>query len=455
MNTSMIQDLTRVDSSRSTSSTRSFNSRSDTAEFKKVFESELTYVAHKRPDLNLSDDLTPEVQSNLPISMTDSGAKPDDSSVALTDSGKGRTEKDSSPDENGGTKEVGGKVESEEPGAGPGKKDSIRENGNAKEVEGKESGKNITPSSKENNGEAKNAARPSFPAGEKLTYGNVRKTENAVIGAGSAVSSSIQAVNVHHGTPHASSVSRPENGSPTEGSRRSGSMASNVIKNETSTKANMENEVRKMDFLSGMKPVSGSGSSSSNASFSSGQFDDGGHYSGKEGQGMPEVQLTAKPQFLVSTSTSQMVDSIRKMQSMIQDQVMVLKNINHQSMQVMIRPDNNMSLFLTLHQGDSEVFVAARMDGQTSGLLKPHWAELQKELEQHGIQLGDPEAQYEDQSRGQQWTQSNGDNDDFYGSQDFFLSPNQPAEDSQGNRESIHALDPDFENTQGTLVSWA
>jgi len=82
-------------------------------------------------------------------------------------------------------------------------------------------------------------------------------------------------------------------------------------------------------------------------------------------------------------------------------------------------------------------------------------SELQKELEQHGIQLGDPEAQYEDQSRGQQWTQSNGDNDDFYGSQDFFLSPNQPAEDSQGNRESIHSLDPDFENTQGTLVSWA
>jgi hypothetical protein len=452
----MIQDLTRVDSSRSTSTTRSFNSRSDTAEFKEVFESELTYAAQKRPDLNLSDDLTPEVQANLTISMTDSGgAKPEDSSVALTDSGKGRTEKDSLPDGKGGKNEVGGQVESEESVAGPGKKGSIHENGNAKEVEGKETGKNITPFSKENNGEAKNAARPSFPSGEKLTYGNVRKTENALIGAGSAVSSSIQAVNVHHGTPHASNTSRPENGTSTEGSDRLGRMASNVIKNETSTKATVENEVSKMDFLSGMKPVSGSGSSSSNASFSSGQFDDGGHHSGKEGQGMPEVQLTAKPQFLVSTSTSQMVDSIRKMQSMIQDQVMVLKNINHQSMQVMIRPDNNMSLFLTLHQGDSEVFVAARMDGQTSGLLKPHWAELQKELEQHGIQLGDPEAQYEDQSPGQQWTQSNGDNDDFHGSQDYFSSPNQPAEDPQGNRESIHVLDPDFEDTQGTLVSWA
>ena len=455
MNTSMIQDLPKVDSSRLSSSTRSMTGRSEPEDFKKFFESELSYGTKPRPGLKSSEDLTTEAQSSLSLPIVDPGAKSETHSVASKDSGNQHEGGDALTAGKRTTNAIQSDVASETEDAAPGKKDAVTEKGTTLKGEGKEGGKNVSPDQGETDGEAKTAARPSLAAGEKLGYGNVRKAENAVIGAGSAASSSIQAVNVHHGTSHASSVSRPDNGSPNEGSDRSGTMASNVMKNETSTNATTENDARKIDFLAGMKPVSGSGSSSSNTSFSGSQFEDGGSFSGKDTGGLTEVQIANKPQFVVPASTSQMVDSIRKMQSMIQDQVMVLKNINHQSMQVMIRPDANLSLFLTLHQGESEVLVAARMDGQTAGILKPHWAELQKELEQHGVKLGDPEAQYQEQSTGQQWNQSRGESDDDYGSQAFFLSPNEPSKGSLGNKESIHVLDPDFENSQGTLVSWA
>lgn len=455
MNTSTIQDFQNVETSQSSTPSHTPSRSSDPEDFRRMFKAELSYDTEQRPGLKPSDDLPSEAQASLSLSVSDSNSKPAPDTVHPKGSDHGGGSDGKQTVANTKSSDVNAETDAEGPAGSQTKKGVPIENGRTIAVEGKESGKNVSLAKDELNGEAKTAARPSLLPGEKLTYGDVRKVENAKIGAGYAASSSIQTMNYHHGTPHASSVSRPENGSLSEGSDRSGTMASNVMKNDTSTRATGENEGGKGILSAAMKPIAGMGSASSNTSFSGGQFEESGQFAGKESHALNEVQHINKPQFVVPTSTSTMVDSIRKMQSMIQDQVMVLKSVNHQTMQVMIRPDANMSLFLTLNQGDAEVMVAARMDHQTSNLLKPHWAELQKELEQHGIQLGDPDAQFEQQSQRQQRDQSEEEKEAFYDSQSMFHSRRQTSSDVPGNKESIHVLDPDFENTQGTLVSWA
>jgi hypothetical protein len=54
---------------------------------------------------------------------------------------------------------------------------------------------------------------------------------------------------------------------------------------------------------------------------------------------------------------------------------------------VAVKPDTGLSMTLTLQQVDQQILVLARMDEPTANLLKPQWAELQKELESQGIRL--------------------------------------------------------------------
>ena len=148
-----------------------------------------------------------------------------------------------------------------------------------------------------------------------------------------------------------------------------------------------------------------------------------------------------------------MVDSIQRIQSMIEEQVVVMKSAPDSSMQVMIRPDANMALTLTLQQSESNILVAAKMDQSTANLLKPHWEEIQRELSQQGIQLGDPEMDSHQESPANH-SGKRGQRDDS--NQDIFPRQSQKsALKDKTQKESFQKQESNIDLMEGTLVSWA
>ena len=138
---------------------------------------------------------------------------------------------------------------------------------------------------------------------------------------------------------------------------------------------------------------------------------------------------------------------------MVEDQVVVLKSAPGQSMQVMIRPDANMALTLTLQQSESNILVAAKMDQSTANLLKPHWEEIQRELSQQGIRLGDPELGSHQESSAHQGDKR-GQADDS--NQHIFASQRQKSAFKDKTPEGIlHKPETIIDDIDGSLVSWA
>ena len=84
---------------------------------------------------------------------------------------------------------------------------------------------------------------------------------------------------------------------------------------------------------------------------------------------------------------SQNTSTIQKLENIIQDQVKILNGSSSKTLSVAVKPDTGLSMTLTLQQVDQQILVLARMDEPTANLLKPQWAELQKELESQGIRL--------------------------------------------------------------------
>jgi len=84
---------------------------------------------------------------------------------------------------------------------------------------------------------------------------------------------------------------------------------------------------------------------------------------------------------------SQNTSTIQRLENIIQDQVKILNGSSSKTLSVAVKPDTGLSMTLTLQQVDQQILVLARMDEPTANLLKPQWAELQKELESQGIRL--------------------------------------------------------------------
>jgi len=94
--------------------------------------------------------------------------------------------------------------------------------------------------------------------------------------------------------------------------------------------------------------------------------------------------------------------TIQRLENIIQDQVKVLNTSSSKTLSVAVKPDTGLAMTLTLQQVDQQILVSARMDEHTANLLKPQWAELQKELESQGIRLNHQDSDQPFQSKHQQ-----------------------------------------------------
>jgi hypothetical protein len=94
--------------------------------------------------------------------------------------------------------------------------------------------------------------------------------------------------------------------------------------------------------------------------------------------------------------------TIQRLENIIQDQVKVLNSASSKTLSVAVKPDSGLAMTLTLQQVDQQILVSARMDEHTANLLKPQWAELQKELESQGIRLNHQDSDQPFQSKHQQ-----------------------------------------------------
>ena len=94
--------------------------------------------------------------------------------------------------------------------------------------------------------------------------------------------------------------------------------------------------------------------------------------------------------------------TIQRLENIIQDQVKVLNSSSSKTLSVAVKPDTGLAMTLTLQQVDQQILVSARMDEHTANLLKPQWAELQKELESQGIRLNHQDSDQPFQSKHQQ-----------------------------------------------------
>jgi hypothetical protein len=93
--------------------------------------------------------------------------------------------------------------------------------------------------------------------------------------------------------------------------------------------------------------------------------------------------------------------TIQRLENIIQDQVKVLNSASSKTLSVAVKPDTGLAMTLTLQQVDQQILVSARMDEHTANLLKPQWAELQKELESQGIRLNHQDSDQPFQSKHQ------------------------------------------------------
>lgn len=325
---------------------------------------------------------------------------------------------------------------------------------NAPESEEKtQSGKIITNDEKATQGGAKITPRPALDGKNPLAHGSVKVSENMLMTANSAASSTSQAITTHHGTAHASSNSRSKESLNTQKLSQQRNMSTNNTKQPVNAKG--EANLNGPDKL--IRPVmAGNGSEESmsfGSSFSEGKQEENSVFLDKDSGNNTQVQFFTKTSIAGPSKSSTMVDSIQRIQSMIEEQVVVMKSAPDSSMQVMIRPDANMALTLTLQQGESNILVAAKMDQSTANLLKPHWEEIQRELSQQGIQLGDPEMDSHQESPANHGGKR-GQTDDS--NQDIFPRQSQKsALKDKTPKESLHKQESNIDLMESTLVSWA
>ncbi|MDG1891509.1 MAG: hypothetical protein P8L18_09370 [Verrucomicrobiota bacterium] len=297
---------------------------------------------------------------------------------------------------------------------------------------------------------AKIAPRPVASSTAPLTSGAVKSVENALASASSAASAAAQAVPVYHGTPHASGANRSGNVSLQQATQDQAAMTAQVGKNQSQAKGESLPEGQRAASVATVTRVAGVETSSSGSSSTGGGFDPAHQFGRQDFGGEWQVHSSAKSS-IAATQAIATVDSIRKIQSMIQEQAIVMKQSPGQPMQVLVRPDANMALYLTLQQHESDVMVAVRMDQATSGLLKPHWAELQKELGQQGIQLGDPELDSDHGMSG-----GNADTDQETGTPSNSMHPQgSPLKTSAAGLAAEPSEGVEEERAEGSLLSWA
>ena len=316
-----------------------------------------------------------------------------------------------------------------------------------------QSGKNISNDEKPAQRGANITPRPVLDGKNALTHGSVKVSENMLMTANSAASSTSQAIPMHHGTAHASSNSRSKESLNTQKLSQQRNMSINNTKQPVNARG--EANLNGPDKL--IRPVmAGNGSEESmsfGSSFSEGKQEENSVFLDKDSANNTQIQFFTKTSIAGPSRSSTMVDSIQRIQSMIEEQVVVMKSAPDSSMQVMIRPDANMALTLTLQQGESNILVAAKMDQSTANLLKPHWEEIQRELSQQGIQLGDPEMDSHQESPANHGGKR-GQTDDS--NQDIFPRQSQKsALKDKTQKESLHKQESNIDLMEGTLVSWA
>ena len=316
-----------------------------------------------------------------------------------------------------------------------------------------ESGKNISNVEKPTQRGANITPRPVLDGKNPLTHGSVKVSENMLMTANSAASSTSQAMPMHHGTAHASSHSRSKESVNTQKL----SQQRNMSTNHTKQPVNAKEEATLNGPGSLIRPVmAGNGSEESmsfGSSFSDGKQQENTVFLDKDAGINTQIQSFAKTSIEGPSKSTTMVESIQRIQSMVEDQVVVLKSAPGQSMQVMIRPDANMALTLTLQQSESNILVAAKMDQSTASLLKPHWEELQRELSQQGIRLGDPELGSHQESPAHQGGKR-GQADDS--NPHIFPGQRQKSAFKDKTPEGIlHKPEPIIDDIDGSLVSWA
>ena len=316
-----------------------------------------------------------------------------------------------------------------------------------------QSGKNISNDEKPAQRGANITPRPVLDGKNALAHGSVKVSKNMLMTANSAASSTSQAIPMHHGTTHASSNSRSKETLNTQKLSQQRNMSINNTKQPVNAKG--EANLNGPDKL--IRPVmAGNGSEESmsfGSSFSEGKQEENSVLLDKDSGNNTQIQFFTKTSIAGPSKSSTMVDSIQRIQSMIEEQVVVMKSAPDSSMQVMIRPDANMALTLTLQQGESNILVAAKMDQSTANLLRPHWEEIQRELSQQGIQLGDPEMDSHQESPANHGGKR-GQTDDS--NQDIFPRQSQKSSlDDKTQKESLHKQESNIDLMEGTLVSWA
>jgi hypothetical protein len=316
-----------------------------------------------------------------------------------------------------------------------------------------QSGKNISNDEKPAQRGANITPRPVLDGKNALAHGSVKVSKNMLMTANSAASSTSQAIPMHHGTTHASSNSRSKETLNTQKLSQQRNMSINNTKQPVNAKG--EANLNGPDKL--IRPVmAGNGSEESmsfGSSFSEGKQEENSVFLDKDSGNNTQIQFFTKTSIAGPSKSSTMVDSIQRIQSMIEEQVVVMKSAPDSSMQVMIRPDANMALTLTLQQGESNILVAAKMDQSTANLLRPHWEEIQRELSQQGIQLGDPEMDSHQESPANHGGKR-GQTDDS--NQDIFPRQSQKSSlDDKTQKESLHKQESNIDLMEGTLVSWA
>jgi len=316
-----------------------------------------------------------------------------------------------------------------------------------------QSGKNISNDEKPAQRGANITPRPVLDGKNALAHGSVKVSKNMLMTANSAASSTSQAIPMHHGTTHASSNSRSKETLNTQKLSQQRNMSINNTKQPVNAKG--EANLNGPDKL--IRPVmAGNGSEESmsfGSSFSEGKQEENSVFLDKDSGNNTQIHFFTKTSIAGPSKSSTMVDSIQRIQSMIEEQVVVMKSAPDSSMQVMIRPDANMALTLTLQQGESNILVAAKMDQSTANLLKPHWEGIQRELSQQGIQLGDPEMDSHQESPANHGGKR-GQTDDS--NQDIFPRQSQKSSlDDKTQKESLHKQESNIDLMEGTLVSWA
>jgi len=454
MHASLIQEFPKLEHRESSTSSSRRRSQTDSKEsFKERFDSELNQSTGPRPSLNsdqggeayASDWLSesPFGASPSPSAPSEAGTREMHSEEHLRSSGK-------QPGGNHGPDAVSPDAKTSHPSPGN-QKDAASSDTAAEKAD---TGKNVTSTQQDSQGTAKNAPRPTAPSEGPLTYGAVKPAGTMLASAGSAASTTVQTMQLHPGTPHASTGNQAGSDAIHHGAEAQTTQTVHTMKREATAQIESTSTDLKAALGTGGHRVGHADASSFGSSFQGGGSGESGSFAQREGAAM-QALTDIKTPTMPASQTTVTVESIRKMQAMIQEQVVVLKQLPNQSMQVMIRPDANLSLFLTLQQTESDVAVAARMDQATGNLLKPHWETLQKELEAAGIRLGHPETSADQGDFSQDGNPSRF-QDKETEQQQALLRQNKSTRaretDSLGN---VSGIDPHLREEHGSLVSWA